>query len=157
MKRLRLIALGFFVWGFLSYAAIAKEPLALIGTIVKWRYPEAEISKSVMSDGGHMNSEGNRTVPSTILKTTMVTADSVDQVMEFYKDLLSRTADNDARLGIDSEEGQSVIFNNESEGRSMALHTIIVNSARASTTIIISRGQNEDRTYITWKQFVKHQ
>lgn len=90
---------------------------------------------------------------SQLLKTTMVTGDPVDRVLEFYQDLLTRTPANDGKLGIGSNVGRSVIFSDESERRPFAFHTIIVNSTNSSTTLIITRGKDEDGTCITWKQY----
>ena len=136
--------------------ARADEPTTLIGTIVKWRYPDAEIGKSEMADAATIAADGNRTVPSSVLKTTMVTADSVDQVLEFYRELLTRNPEHDERLGIRPRVGRSVIFSDESQTRSFAFHTIFVNSDKVSTILIITRGEGEEETHITWKQYVKH-
>lgn len=137
--------------------ASADEPVTLIGTIVKWRYPDADIRKSEMSDAATIGADGSRTVPSTGLKTTMVTRDPVDKVLAFYRDLLTRNATNDGRLGIGPSLGRSVVFSDESEGRPFAFHTIVVNSGNSSTTLIITRGKDEEQTYITWKQYLKHE
>ncbi len=87
----------------------------------------------------------------------MVTSDSVDKVLAFYRGLLTRNPANDSKLGADPKVGRSVVFSDESEGRPFAFHTIVVNSANTSTTIIITRGGNEDTTRITWKQYLKHE
>ncbi len=39
--------------------ASAEEPITLIGTMVKWRYPNAEIGKSEMSDAATIAADGN--------------------------------------------------------------------------------------------------
>jgi hypothetical protein len=136
--------------------ATAEEPVALIGTIVKWRYPDAEIGKSEMTDAATVDADGQRTVPSSFLKTTMLTSDSVESVLKFYRELLKRIPINDSTLGIDSDVGRSVTFSDESEGRPFSLHTILVNTTESSTTIIITRGRDEDKTAITWKQYLHH-
>ena len=119
---------------FCMVGASAEEPVVLIGTIVKWRYPEAEIGPS-----------------------TMTTRDPVEQVLSFYRDLLKRTPEHDKALGIAPTVGRSVYFTDESAGRPFALHTILVNSANSSTTLVISRGKDEEATHITWKQYLKHE
>jgi hypothetical protein len=139
----------------MSVSASADEPVTLIGTIVKWRYPDAEIGKAQMSDAATIGADGNRTVGSVVLKTTMVTRDPVEKVLAFYRDLLTRNPRNDERLGIGPKVGRSVVFSDESEGRPFVCHTIVVNSANSSTILIISRGKDEERTHITWKQYVK--
>ena len=78
----------------LAITAFADEPVTLIGTIVKWRYPDAEIGKSQMSDAATIDADGKRTAPSTILETTMTTADSVDKVLKYLKALIERSQTN---------------------------------------------------------------
>ena len=141
----------------LSITASADEPVTLMGTIVKWRYPNAEIGKSQMSDAATIDADGKRTVPSTMLKTTMATGDSVDKVLAFYRELLTRNQTNDDKLGIGRQVGRSVVFNDESDGRPFAFHTILVNAANTSTILIITRGDDETLTRITWKQYLKHE
>jgi hypothetical protein len=140
----------------LSATASADEPVTLIGTIVKWQYPDAQIGKAQMSDAATIDADGNRTVPSSMLKTTMVTPDSVDEVLAFYRDLLTRNPTNDGKLGFEADVGRSVVFSDESEGCPFAFHTIVVNSGNSSTTLIITRGKDEEQTRITWKQYLKH-
>jgi hypothetical protein len=140
----------------LSTTVSADEPVTLMGTIIKWRYPDATIGKSEMSDAATMDAVGQRTVPSTVLKTTMSTRDSVEKVVEFYRDLLTRNPANDGKLGIGPQIGRSVLFSDESEGRPFLFHTILVNAADTSTILIITRGNDEELTRITWKQYMKH-
>lgn len=140
----------------LSKPVLANEPLTLIGSIVPWRYPEAKIHHPEMSDAATMNADGDRTVPSTLLKTTMMTPDSVDKVMAFYRNLLTRSEESDAQLDLHSEVGRSVVVQDESIGRAFSLHTILVNAANTSTTILITRAPSEKLTHIIWKQYVKH-
>jgi len=142
---------------FCMVGASAEEPVVLIGTIVKWRYPEAEIGPSTMTDAATIDAEGNRTVPSTVLLTTMTTRDPVEKVLSFYRDLLKRTPEHDKTLGIAAAVGRSVYFSDESAGRPFAMHTILVNSANSSTTLVISRGKDEEATHITWKQYLRHE
>ncbi|WP_182867162.1 hypothetical protein [Stieleria mannarensis] len=139
-----------------SPVAAAEDPVTLIGTIVKWRYPDAEIGKSQMSDAATIAADGNRTVPSSVLKTTMTTPDSVEKVLAFYHDLLTRSASHDQTLGIEPDVGRSVVFSDESDGRPFALHIILVNSEACSTTLIVTRGESEKLTSITWKQYLRH-
>ena len=133
----------------------AEEPILLIGTIVKWRYPEASLGQSQMSDAATVNSQDDRTVPSVLLKTTMTTPDSVEKVLAFYQKRLTRSSENDKTLGITPDTGRSVLFSDESEGRPFAFHTITVNDSDTSTLIIITRGTDEKLTHITWKRYVR--
>lgn len=159
MYRISLIfvlSLATFCTNAVPATASDDEPITLIGTVVKWRYPNAEIGKSEMSDAATIDASGERTAPSTLLKSTMTTDALPEKVVAFYQDLLKRDAANDSKLGIGPDVGRSVVFSDESEGRSFALHTIVVNSDNVSTTIIISRGENEKLTHISWKQYLKH-
>lgn len=157
MRFLSLFVSSIFLAAFTLNMAPADEPVKLIGTIVKWRYPEAEIGRSEMSDAGTMDAQGKRTVVSSVLKSTMETRDSVESVLEFYRELLTRKPTNDDKLGIGPQEGRSVVFSDESEGRPFALHTIMVNGGNSSTILIITRGTDEKLTRITWKQYLKHE
>ncbi len=141
----------------MSIASFADEPITLIGTIVKWRYPDAEIGNSKMSDAATIDASGMRTVPSSMLTTTMTTPDPVDKVLTFYRDLLTRNPANDKKLGLAAKVGRSVEFSDESEGRPFAFHTIVVHSTNASTILCITRGEGEELTSITWKQYLKHE
>lgn len=151
------ISLAFLCATAMSVIAHADEPVSLIGTIVKWRYPDAQIGKSEMSDAATIDGDGKRTVPSSMLKTTMMTRDSVDKVVAFYRDLLTRNPANDRKLGIGPMVGRSVVFSDESNERPFAFYTIVINDANTSTTLVITRGRDEEQTRITWKQYLKHQ
>ncbi len=157
MRFLSLLLSAIFLAAFILNMAPADEPVRLIGTIVKWRYPEAEIGRSEMSDAGTMDAQGKRTVVSSVLKSTMETRDSVESVLEFYRELLTRKPTNDDKLGIGPQEGRSVVFSDESEGRPFAFHTIMVHGENSSTILIITRGTDEKLTRITWKQYLKHE
>ena len=140
-----------------STTASAEESIRLMGTIVGWRYPDAEIGKAEMADAATMDADGKRTVLSLVMKTTMVTPDPVDKVLAFYQVLLTRIAANDKKRGIAPDAGESVVFSDESEGRPFAFHTILVNSEKASTTLIVTRGQEEEQTHSTWKRYLKQE
>ncbi|QDT71707.1 hypothetical protein [Lacipirellula limnantheis] len=137
--------------------ASADEPVSLMDTVVKWRYPDAEIANSRMSDAATIAADAARTVPSVVLSTTMSTSDSVEKVLKYYRELLTRNPENDKKLGVDPKVGRSVVFSDESDGRDFAFHTIMVNTANSSTTLIVTRAQNEERTRITWKQYLKNE
>jgi hypothetical protein len=156
MRFLARMSLAFLCMSAWSLCVSADEPVTLIGTIVKWRYPDADIRNSEMSDAATIDASGKRTVASTVLKTTMLTSDSVDKVLAFYRDLLTRNPTNDGKLEIGAQVGRSVVFSDESDGCPFAFHTVVVNAENTSTTLIITRGDNEKLTRITWKQYRKH-
>ena len=159
MHRIRLVmrmSLALYCVTILVVTASGDEPVKLLGTIMKWRYPDAELAESEMSDAATTDAQGNRTVPSSVLKTTMETRDSVENVLAFYRNLLTRNPTNDGKLGIRPNVGRSVVFSDESEGRPFAFHTIVVNSGNRSTILVITRGEDEEHTHITWEQYLKH-
>ena len=141
----------------LSFAATDDEPVTLLGTIVKWQYPESKINGAEIADAATVDASGKRTVPSVVLKTTMTTKDSVEDVLKFYRTLLTRDPKIDDKLGVQSDAGKSVTFNDESDGRPFAFHTIIVNTSTTSTTLIVTRGTDENKTWITWKRYSRHE
>ena len=54
MRFLQKTSLALLYVAALAITASADEPVTLIGTIVKWRYPEAEIGEAQMSDAATM-------------------------------------------------------------------------------------------------------
>ena len=139
----------------LSVKASARDSIVLVGTAAKWRYPDAELNQTSMSDASLFDAQEKRTRSASLLKTTFTTGDSVDKVLAFYRELLTRNPTNDEKLEIGPQNGRSVVFNDESEGRPFAFHTIVVNTADTSTTLIITRHNDENLTHITWKHYVK--
>ena len=134
----------------------AAAPVSLMGTIVRWQYPKASINHAKGSDAATIDAEGNRTVPSTVFEANMTTEASVAQVIQYYHELLTRNPKNDEKVGIQPEKGRSVLFRDESKGRPFELHVILVNSETTSTTLIVSRGADEEQTQITWKQYSRY-
>ncbi len=131
-----------------------EKPRTLMGRIADWRYPNAEFKGAEMADGNTINSQGERTVPSVSCKTLMITDDDIDQVLEFYKSKLQPIAeDNTSDVQQESAAGKSVVFHDDSADRPFAMHVITVNSDQTSTSLIITRGKDEAKTYIAWKQY----
>lgn len=155
MRSFASVFILLFCIGSSSFAVDDSEPVTLLGTIVKWQYPKSKINGATMSDAATMDASEKRTVPSTMLKTTMTTEDSVEDVLNFYQELLKRDPKTDDKLGDKAEAGRSVIFSDESDGRPFAFHTISVNTSTASTTLIITRGADETETRITWKRYLQ--
>lgn len=152
-----LFCLGTLSFAAMPLAATSDEPVTLLGTIVKWQYPKSKIGKSEMAGAATMDASGKLTVPSTVLKTTMTTKDSVEKVLKFYRTLLTRDPKANDKLGDKPDTGRSVTFSDESDGRPFAFHTILVNTPATSTTLIITRGADEKETRITWKRYSRHE
>ncbi|QEG22224.1 hypothetical protein [Mariniblastus fucicola] len=157
MRLLASVFILLFCLGASSFAVDDNEPVTLMGTIVKWRYPKSQFNGAAMSDAKNMDASEKRTAPSIMLKTTMTTEDSVEDVLKFYQVLLKRDPKIDDKLGDKAEAGRSVIFSDESDGRPFAFHIISVNTSTASTTLTITRGVDETETRITWKRYLQLQ
>ncbi|WP_236618217.1 hypothetical protein [Rhodopirellula europaea] len=138
-----------------SQPATADESVTLMGTISQWSYPNSNLNGAEMSDAATVNSDGNRTVQSLVCKTTMTTDDSVEKVLAFYKTKLAPDKNADDKTKAKLKDGRSVLVSDDSEGRPFALHTILVNTLSTSTTLIVSRGSGETKTYIVWKHYVR--
>ena len=130
------------------------EGTTLIGTIVNWRYPEAEIhsdGRTKMSDATTMRG-GVRTIPSTRLETVMTTPDAFEKVVEFYVKKFGISDDDTQRVDA-PEGGQSVFAQEDSKDRPFSLCVISVNRDDTATTIVISRSPEEKLTHIAWSQY----
>lgn len=138
-----------------SRPAVADEPVTLMGIISQWMYPKSAMNGAEMSDGATLDSEGNRTVQSIVCKTTMTTDDPVEKVVAFYKTKLAPDKNADAQKQEAFKDGRSVLVSDDSNGRPFALHTILVNTATTSTTLIISHADNEKQTHIVWKHYAR--
>ena len=135
-----------------------QEPVSLLTMIAQWKYPDSTMSGATLSDGATMNSAGERTVQSVLYKTVLTTKDPMPKVIEYYKNKLMPPAGSKA----DSAEektvpasGRSVMFHDDSEGRPVAIHVILVNTEKTSTTLVISRGTTESETHIAWTHYLK--
>lgn len=137
------------------HQAVADEPVTLMGIISQWSYPKSTLNGAEMSDAATVDSDGNRTVQSLVCKTTMTTDDSVEKVLAFYKTKLVPDKNADVKTKAKLKDGRSVLVSDESEGRPFAMHTILVNTATTSTTLIVSRGGTETTTYIVWKHYIR--
>jgi hypothetical protein len=131
----------------------AAEPKSLLQTITEWQYPGSKLSATEAADGNTADANGDRTVPSTISKTVMVTDDPAETVLKYYKAKLTPPAKATGRAATADSGGRSVAFSDYSAGRPVTLHTVIVNTRDTSTTLVISRGKDETRTYIAWTQY----
>ena len=126
----------------------------LIGTIVDWRYPDAEIDgkgHTKMSDAATMRG-GVRTLVSTRKETIMTTPDSFEKVVAFYSDKFGISEDDSKR--VDAPKGsQSVFAQDDSKDRPFSLRVISVNRDDTATTMVISRAKDEPLTHIAWSQY----
>ncbi|WP_404304376.1 hypothetical protein [Neorhodopirellula lusitana] len=138
-----------------SQVGVADEPLTLMGILSPWTYPDSVTNGAQMSDAATVNSEGNRTVQSFVCKTTMTTDDPIEKVLAFYKAKLTPDQFANAETKAQLQAGRSVLVSDDSDGRPFSIHTILVNTEKTSTTLIISRADSEKKTHIVWKRYVR--
>lgn len=147
-------------------------PKTLLTRVFAWQYPGSELGtpqkRAQMSGGAKYDKNGNNTVSSVQCKATFATADPADKVLEFYKSkLVHAFGESRPAQTIEAEEvsGRSVTFQSVDNNRPLAMHVIMVNDTRehegtiashVSTTLVISRVQGEDKTFITWSQFQEY-
>ena len=136
----------------------SQAPQSLMTVIAQWQYPDSKMNGATMSDAATMDSAGERTLQSIQYKTVLTTKDPMPKVIEYYKSKLmpaagSKTAKPEGKPAPDS--GRSVTFHDDSEGRPLAIHVILVNTDKASTTLVISRGATESETHIAWTHYLK--
>ena len=136
----------------------AGEPLRLLSTVAEWQYPGSKINGAMMEDAATVNRSGERTVESVLCKTVLTTKDPIAKVIEYYETKLkqgadSKTAKPERKSGTDP--GRSVMFQDDSQGRPLRIHIIIVNTEKSSTTLVISRAETESETHIAWTHYVR--
>jgi hypothetical protein len=126
--------------------------------IAQWQYPGSKINGAAMSDGATMNDAGERTVQSIQYKTVLTTKDPMAKVIEYYKSKLMAAADSKRSKPVEKpspDSGRSVTYLDDSDGRPLGIHVILVNTDKASTTLVISRAATESETHIAWTHYLK--
>jgi hypothetical protein len=126
--------------------------------VAEWRYPDSKVNGASMEDAATVNRSGERTVPSVLCKTVLTTKDPIAKVIEYYETKLkpgadSKTAKPERKSG--TEPGQSVMFHDDSQGRPLGIHIIVVNTEKSSTTLVISRAKTESETHIAWTHYLR--
>lgn len=133
--------------------APAKNEVPLMGTLAEWTYPGSR-----MLGGASMSDGGNPVLQSIKCQAILVTADPVDKVLEFYskKNEASRVVDlQDATEKVKRANARSVSSQDDSQGRPLTVRVLMVNKADTSTTLVISRAQDEKETHIAWSHYLR--
>lgn len=131
----------------------AREGVTLMGILSEWKYPGSQ-----MLGGASMSDGGNPNVPSLKCQAILTTPDSVEKVAAFYAKQLndSRTAgaQKDAG-GVKGTNAKSVSTQDDSQGRPVRIRILVVNKAETSTTLVISRAEDEQETHIAWSHYLR--
>jgi len=135
-----------------------QEAPSLLTLIAQWKYPDSKMNGATLGDAATLNGAGERTVQSILYKTVLTTPDPMSKVIEYYKNKLTPPAGYKADSADEKAvpaSGRSVMFQDDSKGRPVAIHIILVNTEKASTTLVISRGATEAETHIAWPHYLK--
>jgi hypothetical protein len=128
--------------------AASKNQVTLMGVLAEWKYPGCSFGGAEMSDGG------NRTIQSVKCQALLTTGDSFDKVTNYYEQkFVSGPADGGP--AVKGAKAQSVSVQDDSAKRPVQLRVIVVNRAKTSTTLVISRAEGEKKTHIAWSQFMR--
>ena len=133
-------------------AAQADKPeqgKSLLQTLAEWKYPD-----STMLGGASMSDGGNPDVQSVKCKAILTTTDPIDKVIAFYSEKFNA---KQAVAGDDikDSDAKSVSTQDDSHGRPVTLRVFVVNKARTSTTLVISRAEGEEETHIAWLHYIR--
>jgi hypothetical protein len=128
-----------------------KSPLTLLGTLSEWKYPG-----STMLDGAAMSDGGNPSVVDVNCRAVLTTPDPIEKVVKFYEDKMvppPAGVGPNAVPEAKAEESKAVSTQDDSEARPVKIRVIVVNKADTTTTLVISRGENEKATHIAWTNY----
>jgi hypothetical protein len=148
-----------------TWAALQAEPneankaerpgITLLGTLEDWKYPGIKMPRGAqISDGGFSG------IQSAKLQAVFTTPDSFEKVVSFYENKFGVTAEGKAKPAAKNSddkpsEPQSVITQDDSKDRPLAMRVFVVNRADTSTTIVVSRATGEKETHIAWSEFIR--
>jgi hypothetical protein len=154
MQLLSLIAAFGTLLGNLAVAQADSTPdaerkgnITLLSTINEWKYPDSKMPHGAsMSDGGYPN------IQSVKCQTVLTTPDSFKKVVRFYNKKLGISADTgEAAKG----DAKAVLTQDDSDGRPVSIEVITVHRGNTSTTLVISRAEQEKETHIAWSHFIR--
>ena len=126
----------------------AEPRVTLLGTIAEWQYPGSK-----MPHGASMSDGGNPAIQDLKCQTVLTTPDSFDKVVAFYFKKLGIAPPGGAAAP--NGDAVAIISQDDSKGRPVSAQVISVNKADTSTTLVISRGENEKETHIAWSQYMR--
>jgi hypothetical protein len=128
--------------------AASEDRLTLMGSLAEWMYPQADFGGAEMSDGG------SRSILSVKCQAILTTADSFEKVANFYEQKFV-SGPPQVRAAVKGSEAQSVSIQDDSAKRPVRVRVMMVNRAKTSTTLVISRTEGETKTHIAWSHFVR--
>jgi hypothetical protein len=159
-----LIVLTAFGLGVAGWTALRAEPesgeekpgILLLGTLEDWKYPGIK-----MPQGAEMRDAEYSGIQSVELQAVLTTPDEFGKVASFYENKFGVTAEGKAASATEAKsdekpnEPQSVIVQDDSKDRPLAVRVFVVNRAKSSTTLVVSRADGEKETHIAWSEFIR--
>ena len=141
-----------------------QEVMTFFGTVAQWQYPNSTLATNKagalgwMGDASMKTTAGDITVSAVQVQAVWTTKDPMEKVIAYYETRLkpaagSKDAKPDERAAADS--GTSVVSHDDSVGRPVATHIILVNTEKTSTTLVISRAATESETHVAWVHYVR--
>jgi len=128
----------------------SKKQTSLMSMLGEWMYPESKFNGAETGDAAVSNISAIKS------KAIFSTKDSVDKVMEFYRNKLN--VDNDGK-NLSEREGErittdhSVLIQDVSGDRQSSLFVIAINGVNSSTTVVVNRADGDDITRIAWSNY----
>ncbi len=116
----------------------------------EWRYPDSKFNGAQSEDAAVSEISAIKS------KAILTTSDSVEKVMDFYRKKLNVDAEG---KNLDEKDGErlttdrSVLFQDVSNTRPCRMYIIVINRAKSSTTLVVSRTDGEDLTHIAWSNY----
>jgi hypothetical protein len=147
-------AVGFADVGKPSPQGVKQERVTLLGILSQWQYPGSK-----MLDGATMRDGGNPMLPSTFCHAVLTTPDPVEKVVAFYKGKSDPAPDKETsvpRKPLKAIESSSVLVQDDSKNRKVAVKVIVVVKADSSTTLVVTRAASESETHIAWTHHLRH-
>jgi hypothetical protein len=134
-------------------SAIQSSPpksKSLLQILAEWKYPG-----STMRPGAAMADGGYPLVQSVKCHAVLITPDPIETVIAFYETKLGTRREAHGQNAPDvPKDASSVAVHDDSQGRSLVLRVIAVNTGDTSTTLVVSRGKDEKETHIAWLHYM---
>ena len=141
-----------------------QEVMTFYGTVAQWQYPNSTLATNRvgyhgrMGDASMRNTAGDITESAVQVQAVWTTRDPMEEVIAYYDTRLKLAAGSkDAKPdeGAAAESGTSVVSHDDSLGRPLAIHVILVNTETTATTLVISRAAKESETHVAWVHYVR--
>jgi hypothetical protein len=130
-----------------------QKQITLMQTLEEWKYPD-----SILHGGASMSDGGNRLLQSIKCRAILTTPDPIEKVVDFYSKKLITPPDvilPNTKADELVPDGKSVSIQDDSQGRPLALKVIVVHKDDTSTTLVISRANDEKETHIAWSHYIR--